>query len=78
MESTYLECLQSEFADRKIQFERQRAVPIVYKGKRLRTIYRIDLVIENFVVVESEDPRFPRCPRVILVILAVPSVCPVP
>jgi GxxExxY protein len=36
LESTYLECLESEFTDRGIRFERERPVPIIYKGKRLR------------------------------------------
>jgi GxxExxY protein len=34
LESTYLECLESEFADRGIRFERERVVPIIYKQKR--------------------------------------------
>jgi len=52
LESTYLECLESEFGDRGIRFERERVVPIVYKQKRLKKTYKLDLVIENLVVVE--------------------------
>jgi GxxExxY protein len=55
LESTYLECLESEFADRGLRFERERAVPIVYKGKRLRKTYKLDLVIEDLVVVEVKS-----------------------
>jgi GxxExxY protein len=35
-----------------VRFERERVVPIVYKGKRLRKIYKLDLVVEDLVVVE--------------------------
>jgi GxxExxY protein len=55
LESTYLECLESEFADRRIRFERERAVPIIYKGKRLRKTYKLDLVVEDLVVVEVKS-----------------------
>jgi len=55
LESTYLECLESEFTDRGIRFERERVVPIVYKRKRLKKCYKLDLVIENLVVVEVKS-----------------------
>jgi GxxExxY protein len=55
LESTYLECLEAEFADRGIRFERERVVPIVYKQKRLKKTYKLDLVIENLVVVEVKS-----------------------
>ena len=55
LESTYLECLESELADRRIRFERERVVPIVYKQKRLKKTYKLDLVIENLVVVEVKS-----------------------
>jgi GxxExxY protein len=31
---------------------RQRVVPITYKGQELDTCYRIDLIVEDLVVVE--------------------------
>jgi len=55
LESTYLECLESEFADRDLRCERQRVVPIVYKGKRLSTSYRVDMVVEDLVIVEVKS-----------------------
>ena len=55
LESTYLECLESELAERRIRYERQRAIPLVYKGRRLATNYRVDLVIEDLVIVEVKS-----------------------
>jgi GxxExxY protein len=36
----------------KIQFERQRAVPLVYKGVTINCGYRADLVVERSVLIE--------------------------
>ena len=55
LESTYLECLASEFTDRRIRFERQRAIPLFYKKRRLVTTYRVDLVVEDIVIVEVKS-----------------------
>jgi GxxExxY protein len=52
LESTYQQCLQFELAARKLRFIRQRALPIVYKGIPLDASYRIDLIVEDRVVVE--------------------------
>jgi GxxExxY protein len=52
LESTYMPCLQFELAARKLRFVTQRAVPVVYKGMRLDAGYRIDLIVEDLVVVE--------------------------
>jgi GxxExxY protein len=52
LESTYMPCVQYELAARKLRFVTQRAVPIVYKGMRLDAGYRIDLIVEDLVVVE--------------------------
>jgi GxxExxY protein len=37
---------------RNIRFATQLPVPLAYKGKRLESIYRVDLVVEKLVVVE--------------------------
>jgi len=52
LESTYEECLCEELSLRKIPFKRQVALPVVYKGKKLDAGYRIDLLVNNEVVVE--------------------------
>jgi GxxExxY protein len=52
LESAYEECLCKELALRGISYERQKAVAVIYKGAKLECGYRIDLLVENRVVVE--------------------------
>jgi GxxExxY protein len=52
LESTYEECLCRELSLRSIAFHRQEALPVVYKGVRLDCGYRLDLVVEDALVVE--------------------------
>jgi GxxExxY protein len=52
LESAYEECLCHEMSQRDIHFERQVATPLFYKGVQLGASYRIDLLIEECVVVE--------------------------
>jgi GxxExxY protein len=52
LESVYEDCLCSELVDRGINFRRQACIPIVYKGRTLRSVYRPDLIVENDVIVE--------------------------
>lgn len=52
LESAYEECLCHELRLRRISFERQVELPVEYKGVRLDCGYRIDLVVENCVVIE--------------------------
>ena len=52
LESPYDECLAFELHARGLRFERQQKVPIVYKGVRLEYGFRLDLVVEDRVVVE--------------------------
>lgn len=48
-------CLQFELAARDLRYVAQRAVPIVYKGVALDTSYRVDLIVEDVVVVEMKS-----------------------
>ncbi len=57
LESVYEECLCHELALRGIAFERQLPLPVVYKGVRLDCGYRIDLLVEDSVVVEVKAVR---------------------
>ena len=52
LESIYNECMQYELRQEGLRFDRERAVPLVYKGQKLRARYYIDLVVEDRVVVE--------------------------
>ena len=55
LESTYMPCLQFELRARNLRFVAQRAVPIVYKGIALGASYRIDLIVEDSVLVELKS-----------------------
>ena len=52
LESAYEECLCRELALRGIPFERQRPLPVEYKGTKLDCGYRLDLVVAGAVIVE--------------------------
>ncbi len=52
LESTYELCLCHELSGRGIPFERQKAVPVAYKGVRLDCGYRADLLVDDKVLVE--------------------------
>jgi GxxExxY protein len=52
LESAYEECLCKELSQRQIPFERQRPLPVEYKGTKLECGYRLDLLVADKVVVE--------------------------
>jgi GxxExxY protein len=52
LESVYEACLAHELAKRKVRFERQVNVPIVYDGLKLQSGLRLDLLVDGCVVVE--------------------------
>lgn len=52
LESAYEECLCHELHCRGIDFRRQVALPVVYKGVKLDCGYVIDLFVRNKVVIE--------------------------
>lgn len=52
LESAYEECLCHELGLRQVPFERQRPLPVNYKGVKLDCGYRLDLLVSSAVVVE--------------------------
>jgi len=52
LESTYEECLYRELVSRGLTVKRQVLVPLSYKGSDLGPVYRLDLSVENSVIVE--------------------------
>ncbi len=52
MESAYEECLCHELHLRGLKFERQVPLPVRYKGVGLDCGYRIDLVVEDSLILE--------------------------
>ena len=52
LESVYETCLAHELRKRGFQVETQVALPVFYDGIKLDAGYRIDLLVENAVIVE--------------------------
>jgi len=52
LESAYEACLAFELVERDLADERQKPVPLVYKGVELDCGYRIDLLVAEAVIVE--------------------------
>jgi len=52
LESTYEECLCRELELRGIRYERQKELPIEYKGIKLGCGYRIDVIVANSLILE--------------------------
>jgi GxxExxY protein len=52
LESAYETCLCHELSLSNLKVERQKVIPIFYKGIKLESGYRLDLVVEGLVLVE--------------------------
>ena len=55
MESAYQACLSREMALRGIEHECEVDLPVDYKGVQLDCGYRLDMVVENAVIVELKS-----------------------
>ena len=55
LESTYEQCLAHELTDAKIAFKVQKALPVLYKGVNIDCGYRVDLLIEDKLIVELKS-----------------------
>src|SRR5674476_39803 len=55
LESTYEVCLEYELINMGYKVERQKPLPIIYYGVRLDAGYRIDLLVEDSVIVELKS-----------------------
>jgi GxxExxY protein len=55
LESAYEECLCHELTIRKLNFERQKPIPLVYKDAKLDCGYRLDVLVEGKIVVELKS-----------------------
>ena len=52
LESSYEKCLHFELTRIGLDVERQKAIPLVYDNLRLEIGYRVDLLINNNVIIE--------------------------
>jgi GxxExxY protein len=55
LESVYHKCLEEELRHRKINFQTEMYVPLIYKNIELNVDFRCDLFIENCIVVELKS-----------------------
>ena len=55
LESVYEECLCHEFGLREIHYSRQQELPVEYKSIKLECGYRIDLLVEDLVILELKS-----------------------
>ena len=55
LESTYETCLEYELVKKGLLVERQKAVPLLYESIRLEAGYRIDMLIDNQVILEIKS-----------------------
>ena len=55
LESAYEECLFYEIFQTGLRVEKQKPLPLIYKEIKLEVGYRIDLIVENKVLVEIKS-----------------------
>ncbi len=54
-ESVYEECLYFELIQQGLHVERQKELPVVYKGIKMEIGFRTDLIVEHKVIVEIKS-----------------------
>lgn len=55
LESTYEACLAHELKDRGLNIQQQKALPVIYKEIKLNAGYRIDMIVEDKIIVEIKS-----------------------
>lgn len=55
LESAYKECLYYKIGKAGMQVEKERAMPLIFEDVKLECGYRIDLLIENKIVIEIKS-----------------------
>ncbi|MCF8423242.1 MAG: GxxExxY protein [Bacteroidia bacterium] len=52
LESAYEECLYYELVKEGLKVEKQKALPLIYEEIKLEVGYRLDLIVEDKVIIE--------------------------
>jgi GxxExxY protein len=58
LESSYEECLVYELKKHRLKTERQKVLPLIYESVKLDIGYRVDLLIENKLILELKAVEF--------------------
>jgi GxxExxY protein len=58
LESVYEECLIEELRSRGIFCEQQVYLPLIYKGKELNKDFRLDVLVENEIIIEIKAVEY--------------------
>jgi len=55
LESAYEECLFYELKKTNLRIEKQKPLPLIYEGVKLEIGYRVDIIIENKLIIEIKS-----------------------
>lgn len=55
LEGTYRVCVRYELENRGLKVEQERVLPVMYRDVEIQTGYRVDLLVENAVIVELKS-----------------------
>ena len=56
-ENVYQKALETEFAKLKIDFRKEKVLPVIYEGKKIG-IYKPDFIVENKIIIEIKAVPF--------------------
>lgn len=54
LESAYQRCLAYELQKRGLRVETETYLPVIYEGQQIDASYRIDMLVENAVIIENK------------------------
>lgn len=57
LEGIYCEALCLELEDKGLRYEKEKSIQVSYKGRELPMLYRIDILVENMIIVEAKAIR---------------------
>lgn len=52
LESVYARCFYYELANRKINYDKEKEVPVIYQSLQIGDGLRLDLLVDNLIIVE--------------------------
>ncbi len=76
LESVYEEILHHELINQGLRVEKQKAIPVIWKGLKMDIGFRTDLIVENKVIIElkSVENIAPVHPKQLLTYLRITDI----